>query len=327
MGSIQIIRKSRRRLIFVTPNSSQTSFQTHLLPFMDLSEIRLNSRKAKHIEDKKTNTYYRRSDPTKCPDNISDLAALFIETDQPIVLITGAATGIGLATADGLASAPYNYFILMAYHGPEEDEAFEAARRLQDKGLAVKTMKLDVADDKSIESACKMIQDRMGRLDILINNAGMLVKEKGHIEKPISRADFNDTLQTNLCGAAMVTEHCIPLLKQAKHTPRIIFMTSSVGSLGLKQEGKSITATMPMYRCSQAALNMLCLHYAGLYKDWKINACDPGFVKTDLVGSMNLETPLAPPHIGARHVVELATEKIEEARTSTFSDWRGTIPW
>lgn len=242
-----------------------------------------------------------------------------------LVLITGANSGIGFATAEALASAPHKYHVLMGYRNPKK--GVPAVQTLMKMGLSVEGVTIDVADDNSINAAASYVASKYGRLDILINNAGHVLEKAPH-GHPITRDEFHKTMDTNVFGAAMTTEAFLPLLKQSLH-PRIIFVTSSLGSLSIKKEGvnPSSQREFPMYRSSKAAMNMMCLHYADAYKDWKINTCDPGLVRTNLSGYLPDPHPrLAEPDIGCRNVVRLATLG-KDGETGTFSSRDGPLPW
>ena len=242
-----------------------------------------------------------------------------------LVLITGANSGIGFATAEALASDPNNYHVLMGYRNAEKGA--QAVQALLKKGLSVEGVLMDVTDDASINNAASYVASKYGRLDVLINNAGHLLERTPH-GHPITRAEFHSTMDINVFGAAMTTEAFIPLLKNAE-LPRIVFVTSSLGSLGIKKEGviPSSQREFPMYRCSKAAMNMLCLHYAGQYKDWKVNTCDPGLVRTNLVSFIPSPNPrLAEPEVGCRNSVRLAILG-KDGETGTFSNRDGPLPW
>jgi NAD(P)-dependent dehydrogenase (short-subunit alcohol dehydrogenase family) len=131
-------------------------------------------------------------------------------TTATIALITGANKGIGLEISHQLAAPPYNYHVLMASRDPVRGET--AASTLRKEGLSVEHITLDVTDDDSITAAAKLVNDKYGHIDVLVNNAGILVEHLG--DRP-GRQAWKDTFDTNVFGVAAVTDAFIPLLKKS----------------------------------------------------------------------------------------------------------------
>jgi NAD(P)-dependent dehydrogenase (short-subunit alcohol dehydrogenase family) len=235
--------------------------------------------------------------------------------DTTLVLITGATSGIGFATAEALASEPYKYHVLLGARNA--GKGAEKVAVLQKKGLPVDLIPIDVTSDSSIEVAAAEVASKYGHLDVLINNAGICL-ERTSDGAPMTREMYQETFNTNVFGAGMTTEAFIPLLKKSTKVPRIVFVTSSLGSLGRKAEGTHVSSKreFPIYRSSKAAINILCLHYTIIFKDagWKVNTCDPGRVITNLIGDAPehlIQAALASgavmPDIGATNSIRLAT--------------------
>jgi NAD(P)-dependent dehydrogenase (short-subunit alcohol dehydrogenase family) len=281
--------------------------------------------------------------------------------DQTIVFITGASQGIGKAIARILSTPSLHpgYHVILGALVPKEGDEAVADLLKEDNSRSLSTVAIDVISDASIAEAAETIASRIGRLDVLINNAGVLLD--GLDQVTTNRPDFEKTVSTsspvqsiltrqclslivvpiqfqvNLFGAASVTESFIPLLKRSQNTtksqessrgpPRIIFTTSRIASLAAKADpnDRSAARYFPMYRCSKAALNMLMLHYASLYKEagWKVNGHDPGLTNT----------PLAQGQKGAGTVEDAAVNAVRlatlgfEGETGTFTNRHGTIPW
>lgn len=127
----------------------------------------------------------------------------------------------------------------------------------------------------------------------------------------------------NVVSTGLVTEKMIPLLEQSQ-APKIIFISSDLGSMGLiLKNGKSAAPQVPWYSSSKSALNMLTLHYATQYPNFRVNACNPGLVATG-IHQENQETE-GDPSLGAVNAVRLATEVNGE--TGTFTQTEGPIPW
>lgn len=257
-----------------------------------------------------------------------------ISPDTTVVLITGATSGIGYATAEALASEPYKYHVLIGARNAEKGA--EKAAELQQKGLPVEAITIDVTSDASIEAAAAEVASKYGHMDVLINNAGICL-ERSLFGAPMTRAMYQETFNTNVFGAGMTTEAFIPLLKKSTKVPRIVFVTSSLGSLGRKAEGKheSSKREFPIYRASKAAMNMLCLHYDCLFKTegWKVNTCDPGRVLTNLIGELPEHIKQAAvaggavtSEVGAINSIRLATLG-KDGESGTFSCKEGPLPW
>ncbi|KAI1617988.1 carbonyl reductase [Exophiala viscosa] len=226
------------------------------------------------------------------------------QTSKQIALITGGNRGIGLETAKRLATDAENYHVLMGCR--DETSGNESLSTLHALGLLIEMVLIDVTDDSSIESAVETIKSRYGRLDVLVNNAGMSNdRQLGHAGIS-TRSLYQEQFNVNLFGAAQVTEAFIPLLQQST-TPHIVFLSSWLGSLAHRMHttDRYYSAELPIYRTSKAALNMLCAHYATKFGDagWKVNAVDPGHVATRL---NNFKGPL-PATEGAIQVVAMAT--------------------
>ncbi|KAB5551418.1 hypothetical protein GE09DRAFT_1204345 [Coniochaeta sp. 2T2.1] len=242
------------------------------------------------------------------------------------VLITGANTGLGWQISKKLATERRDYHIIMS--GRNKDAIEKGVSDLQSQGLTnTESLVLDVSSDGSIAAAAKSISEKHGRLDVLINNAG-LTSGNGHDELDFSREKWNMVFQVNVFGSALVTDAFIPLLEksqsEAKH---IIFMTSSLSSIGSLAD-KSCPwrkENFRIYSSSKAALNMLMMQYAVQYDDdpsWKINVCCPGHCATNLNAGQGME----PPEMGAINAVRLATVG-RQGETGTFTNRHGTVPW
>jgi len=240
-----------------------------------------------------------------------------------VVLITGANQGIGYQVAKQIAMEHRDYHVLMGSRDPERGAA--AAAELLKEGLSVEVLNIDITDDKSIEAAVKEVSSRYGRLDVLVNNAGISNDAKLNSSEDSVRSIYQEQFNTNVFGTAQVTEAFLSLLQESL-TPRIVFTSSTLGSLALRtdDQNKYYTQMLPVYRASKAALNMLCLHYAAKYKEkgWKVNTVDPGHVAT----SLNRFKGPDPVEKGAIQLVRMATWG-PAGPTGTFSSKEGPVPW
>ncbi|KAJ7493574.1 hypothetical protein FB451DRAFT_1077331 [Mycena latifolia] len=237
-----------------------------------------------------------------------------------IVLITGANKGIGFEIAKQLASQHKGYHILIGSRDVQRGAT--AAAALQGEGLSVEAVTIDVTDDRSIAAAAEIVKSKFGRLDVLVNNAGIAIDGD---RTAVDRAVFEETFATNLFGAAATTEAFVPLLEKSA-AARLVFLSSDLASLALRanSDGRANTVEEPAYRCSKVALNMLALGYAQRFKaqGWKVNICSPGYTATDMTDNMGTGTV----EDGAKGAVRLATLG-DDGETGTFSGKQGPLPW
>ncbi|KAL6822083.1 hypothetical protein J3E69DRAFT_368237 [Trichoderma sp. SZMC 28015] len=240
---------------------------------------------------------------------------MFASPSSKIVLVTGANQGIGFQIAKSLSSKP-GYHVLVGSR--DTQRGIKAAKDLQEQGLNVEPITIDVTSDNSIAEVVQQVKSKFGRLDVLINNAGVCLNDER--TSPPSLRNFQDTFAVNTFGATLTTEAFIPLLT-ASSAPRVVFVSSFMGSLTHRPESP---IPLPIYRSSKAALNMIMLHYALKYKDagWKVNATCPGYCATNLNGFVGKDDPAD----GALNAVRLATMG-EDGETGTFSNKEGSLAW
>lgn len=241
--------------------------------------------------------------------------------DLTITLVSGANGGIGLATATRLAKEHGHHVIVGSRNA---DAGAKVASELQAEGYAASSVQLDLDSDASIFAAAKSIELKFGRLDVLINNAGILID---HIPGQTSRDMFTKTFSTNVIGTACLTEAMLHLLRKST-LPRIVFVSSRMGSLKVSTD--ATTPWYPMdykaYDSSKAAISMLAINYNRILSDvgGRVNLACPGLVATNL--SSFVKAYGGPPYLGAQRIVELATMD-KNGPTETFSDKDGEISW
>lgn len=150
-------------------------------------------------------------------------------------------------------------------------------------GLDIRFLQLDVTDPGSVEAAVTKLETEVGRLDVLINNAGIMV-DWGVQTADITAAQLRETYEVNVFGVVTTTSACVPLLRRSPN-PRIVNMSSGLGSLTILSEPTSPLSTRAFlaYGSSKAALNALTLIYANALRaeGVKVNAVSPGLVPTD----------------------------------------------
>ena len=237
-----------------------------------------------------------------------------------ITLISGANQGIGLATATKLAKDHGHHVIV----GSRDAEAgVKVAASLKAEGHAASSVQLDLSSDSSIAAAVKTIEEKFGRLDILINSAGILMDQRpGHTTRDL----FTQTMTTNVVGTACLTEALLPLLRKSEH-PRVVFVSSRMGSLAQAtiRDTPFFAIDYKAYDASKAAMNMLALNYSRILEDVgaRVNVVCPGLVSTNLTGYTPYGTTT---DLGAKRIVELANVD-KNGPTATFSDRDGEIAW
>ena len=204
-----------------------------------------------------------------------------MESMKKIAMITGANKGIGFATARRLAEQGMT--VLLASRNRERGE--RAAAQLREDGLDAIALELDVADDASIERAAARVSDDFGRLDVLVNNAGIY---ESTTPTTTTRAVLRDLFETNVFGVVSVTNAMLPLLQKSE-AARIVNVSSEVASLTTITDPAGPLYDMDdmAYQASKAAVNMLTVMYSKALRESgiKVNAAIPGYVKTDFNGN------------------------------------------
>ncbi|KAL5341048.1 hypothetical protein BJX70DRAFT_359514 [Aspergillus crustosus] len=244
---------------------------------------------------------------------------------RPLVLITGANQGVGLATAQILASK-HNYHVLIGARNTAAGK--KVAAEIQEAGNQATFIQLDLCSEESIKSAVATIENDFGYLDVLINNAAIL-KDTDPTLSPWDL--YQQTFTTNVIGPGTLTQSLLPLIRKAKSgPPRIIFVSSIMGSLHYSQD-KTVpwySIDYKAYDASKAAVNVLALNYHRILEaeGGKVNSVCPGLVKSNLSGYMEAGTST---ELGAQRVVELATQGIDgvDGVSGTFSNRDGEIAW
>jgi NAD(P)-dependent dehydrogenase (short-subunit alcohol dehydrogenase family) len=249
-------------------------------------------------------------------------------TDKRIALVTGANQGIGLRIAKDLATKGLT--VLAGSRNLENGR--KAAREI---GADARAVQLDVTDKASIAAAAAQIGKEFGRLDVLVNNAGIskIGQPKGAVEEIVksgrisiaSLDDIRTIYETNVFGVIAVTQAMLPLLHKSK-AARIVNVSSGVGSLTrtLGPGGEHLRALFGMYSASKTALNAVTV---GLALDLapegiKVNAACPGYTKTALNNFQGTRTV----EEGAREPVRLALLD-DNGPTGSYSNDEGPLPW
>ena len=245
-------------------------------------------------------------------------------TTKTIALITGANRGIGFETARQLGAQGIKVLI----GARSADKGREAESTLKNEGIDAEFIHLDLDDTATHESAAKFIEATYGKLDILINNAGIFLNEFNDgapIPASQTTADiFRKTFDTNFFNTIALTQRLLPLVKKSE-AGRIVFLSSGLGSLSLHSDPASeiYNFKVPAYNISKTALNGYAVHLAYELKDTpiKVNAAHPGSVVTDM--NANGQIPVEQ---GAQTSVALATLP-PDGHTGKFIYLGQELPW
>lgn len=218
-----------------------------------------------------------------------------------IALVTGATRGIGLETVRQLAAAGVHTLLA----GRDRAKAVDAALKLQAEGLPVEAIELDVTDTASLSAAADAVEKKHGKLDILINNAGILVDTMGLKVSEQTIDTWRKTFDTNVFGLIATTQAFLPLLHKSD-AGRIVNVSSLLGSLAMHSDPTSpiYDFKVPAYNVSKSAVNAWTVQLAYELRDSKvkINTIHPGYVKTEMNdGEGEIDIPT-----GARTSVRLA---------------------
>ncbi|RLL67814.1 SDR family oxidoreductase [Streptomyces sp. Z26] len=238
-------------------------------------------------------------------------------------LVTGANKGIGYEIAAGLAALGHT----VAVGARDEARRDAAVAKLRAAGADAFGVPLDVTDDRSVAAAATLIEERAGRLDVLVNNAGIAGELGPTWTQDPTSVDLDalhTVLDTNVLGAVRVTNAVLPLLLRAP-SPRVVNASTSLASLTRQTDPHTDTGpVMALYAPSKTFLNALTVQYARQLADTRVlvNAACPGFVATDFNHHQGTRTPAQ----GAATAVRLATLP-DGGPTGTFHDEDGPVPW
>ncbi|BAV06425.1 NAD(P)-dependent dehydrogenase, short-chain alcohol dehydrogenase family [Filimonas lacunae] len=207
-----------------------------------------------------------------------------------LALVTGANKGIGFETVKQLAQK--DFFVYLGCRDTEK--GLSAIKKLKAEGLNnVAFIQLDVTNQSSVEEARNTIAEKTGKLDVLVNNAGI----SGDFEQSALKTNtdvFYTVYDTNVFGIVRVTQAFLELLRKAPE-PRIVNVSTAMASLNLAADiyGNSYPKRFVVYQSSKAALNMYTLHLAFELRDtpFKVNAVCPGYTQTDFTRHQGTSTP------------------------------------
>ncbi len=223
------------------------------------------------------------------------------DSTKQVALVSGASRGIGAEIARQLA-VDHGFLVLAGGRDPGDIEELEGVVPVQ----------LDVTDQASVDAARQRIESDPGRLDVLVNNAGVYGSHDSIADYDLE--DARRTVETNAFGALRLSQAMIPLLRGSDDA-RIVNVSSGAGQLS-DMNGGSIG-----YRMSKTALNAITRVLSEEEGGFRVNSICPGWVATDMGGSGAPRTV----EEGADTAVWLATDP--DAGTGGFHRDRSPIPW
>jgi NAD(P)-dependent dehydrogenase (short-subunit alcohol dehydrogenase family) len=245
------------------------------------------------------------------------------ESNNKVALVTGANKGLGFEMSRQLAQQGLTVIIAAR----KLEAAEEAATKLKNEGLKAETIALDINDSTQIQLAVREIQDRFGKLDVLINNAGVMLDGEWAISNAssVSVDIIRKTFDTNFFALVEVTQALLPLILKSQGG-RIVNMASIEGSLSLHADPSSfIYDSKPFaYDASKAAVNSFTVHLAHVLRNTpvKVNSAHPGWVKTELGGDGAMMDITE----GAKTGVQLATLS-DDGASGGFFHLGQPVPW
>ncbi|MFE7980536.1 SDR family NAD(P)-dependent oxidoreductase [Streptomyces shenzhenensis] len=244
---------------------------------------------------------------------------LDVMSEKTIALVTGANKGIGYEIAAGLGALGWS----VGVGARNEERRTDAVAKLRAVGVDAFGVPLEVTDNVSVTAAAQLIEERAGRLDVLVNNAGVA---GGWPEEPttLDLETVRRLVETNVIGVIRVTNAMLPLLRRSAH-PRIVNQSSHVGSLALQTTPDAdLGGISGGYAPTKTYLNAVTIQYAKELSGTNIlinNAC-PGYVATDLNGFSGTQTP----EQGAAIAIRLAALP-DDGPTGQMFDDNGVVPW
>ncbi|MEY9858225.1 NAD(P)-dependent dehydrogenase (short-subunit alcohol dehydrogenase family) [Catenulispora sp. GAS73] len=229
-----------------------------------------------------------------------------------IIFITGANKGLGHEAARRLIGLGHT--VLLGARNAQSGQVAADA-------LGARFVQIDVTDDASVTAAAADVAGHEGRIDVLVNNAGI----HGPSGDPgsLTGADALAVLDTNVAGAVRTISAFLPLLRESAD-PAVVNVSSGMGSLSFTHDPERVESKViaPLYCASKAALTMLTTQYAKALPDIRINAADPGYTATDLNDHRGFQTVTE----GTDAIVALATEG-PGAGSGRFVDREGDLGW
>ncbi|KAI8632476.1 hypothetical protein F5Y19DRAFT_365567 [Xylariaceae sp. FL1651] len=250
-----------------------------------------------------------------------------------VILVTGGNRGIGFAIVEALGSRiPYSTILIGCR---SVANAQGAIRELREKGVPAKleALEITITDDSSIRAAVATVEEKYGKLDVLVNNAGAVSAPQSADLTEI-RENWAQTLDCLLTSQVLVTKAFLPLLRKAEWG-RVIMISSSRGSIARNKSIELPPSQYWVYNCAKAALNLATVEFrndefrqvaneSDRITFWTVN---PGYCKTGFNNFRGLKDPLE----GAEATARLVGSRRGEVPSGTFWEFEQgnfqQVPW
>lgn len=244
-----------------------------------------------------------------------------------VAFVTGATRGIGVETVRGLARLGAEVII----GARDAEKGVQVAEQLKQEGLKAVSIKIDVNSTEDHAAAYSYIHEHYGKLDILINNAGILRDEESVSVPIVNRTstlpekDLRETFDVNFFAPILLTRALLPLIRKSD-AGRIVNLSSVLGSLTLHADPASPIYSIKTfaYNASKTALNAFTIHLAHELKDTsiKVNSIHPGWIRTELGGNKADLDEVE----GSRTSILMATLP-DDGPTGGFYHLDSPLPW
>ncbi|KAF3002103.1 hypothetical protein E8E13_009797 [Curvularia kusanoi] len=243
---------------------------------------------------------------------------------KTIVLVTGANSGIGLELSRQLLTDPSKH-VLFASRSIEKGTTAINQLQSEKPSGSIELLQLDVSDEQSILQAAKAVEEKHGRLDALVNNAGIADSSDNSMFQKLGTV-----FRTNAAGPYAVVEAFAPLLSKSTSTIRIVNVSSGAGSISLRLDSENAFYKMKQdqYRISKAALNMItaCQYVEYSQRGWKVFAFCPGWTESNLTPRNKVANGTKPTSEGAAPIVAILNGG-RDADTGKFLTCDGEYQW
>ncbi|KFH40443.1 3-keto-steroid reductase-like protein [Hapsidospora chrysogenum ATCC 11550] len=224
--------------------------------------------------------------------------------DKKIILITGANSGIGYRASFAIANASPSNHVVMTARSAAKGTAALAELQARNPAGTLSFLELDVTSDASIAAAAERVEADFGKLDVLINNAGVTesIRLADKERARLTRDEFLRVFDTNVFGSYLLTQALEPLLRKASSSggggaggrrPIILNVSSGLGSVDMRTKHDHMWTQFlfDCYRMSKSALNMMTVGFQWHFREWaNVFAFDPGFTMSNLTGPEDVET-------------------------------------
>ena len=236
-----------------------------------------------------------------------------------IIFVTGASRGLGLEFVKQFLQK--DNVVIASSRDPSKSE--DILQLKEEFGEKLQLCKLDVTEENERSEVFNFIRDKFGKLDILINNAGIRFGGKKYCDEfgKLTKEDFSAIYQVNTIAPLMISESFFSLLKNANKS-KIINISSTSGSIAKRNSNKGGYS----YSSSKAALNMItrALSFDLKEHDITVIALHPGWVKTTMEYTEN--APLYPEE-SVKGMIEVI-DRVTITDSGKFLDFKGNeLPW